>query len=71
MTKAVRHSLFALPTVRGGGGRRFAPVDIAVAHHIFYTEHKLSFARRIANAFFAMHFVARRRAFLYAEKQGW
>ena len=49
-----RQNLLALLAVRGGGGRRFASVDTAAAHHELNTEQKLSFVRLIA----------RRRAFL-------
>ena len=51
---------FGSPCCPGGGGRRFAPVDTAVAHHKLNTEQKLSFVR----------LVARRRAFLCGEKGG-
>ena len=47
-----RQNLLALLAVRGGGGRRFAPVDIAVAHHEFNIEQKLSFTRDVAGKIF-------------------
>ncbi len=47
-----RQRFFAPSAVRGGGGRRFAPVDIAVAHHEFNMEQKLSFTWDVAGKIF-------------------
>ena len=48
MAKAVCQSLSVLLAGSGGGGRRFAPVDIAVVRHDLYIECRLSFARTVA-----------------------
>ncbi len=47
MANMARYCMFVTLPVSGGGDRRFASVDIAVAHHELYIEHKLSFARRL------------------------
>ncbi len=46
MAKAVCQSLSVLLAVSGGGGRRFASVDIAVVRHELNIKQKLFFAER-------------------------